>query len=52
LPEKYFTSKKSSSHQFGRHVTSKKLLFVLIWAPLFSNQSMLGAIFAHIFKEF
>jgi len=36
---------KSSSYKFGRH-------FMSILAPLFSNQSMLGAISVHIFKEF
>ena len=41
LLEKYF--KKVSSH---------KKLFVSIRAPLVSNQTMLGAIFAQIFREF
>ena len=49
LPEKYF--KKSSSCQFGRRVIfKKKKLFMSIRAPLFSNQSMFGAIFAQIFR--
>jgi len=41
LPEKYF---KISDLQ--------KKLFILIRAPLFSNQNMLGAIFAQVFREF
>ena len=43
LPEKY-----SASEQ----VTSNKKLFMSIRAPLFLNQSMLGTIFAQIFREF
>jgi len=33
-------------------MTSDKKLFISFWAPFVSNQSMLGAIFAHIFREF
>jgi len=42
LPEKYF--KKVSSPQ--------KKLFMSIRLPLLLNQTMLGAIFAQIFREF
>jgi len=42
LPKKYF--KKSD--------VQKKQLFMSIQAPLFSNQSMLGAIFAQVFRKF
>ena len=34
-----------------KKVTSEKKLFMSFWAPFFSNQSMLGTIFAHIFRE-
>jgi len=34
-----------------KKVTSEKNLFMSFWAPFFSNQSMLGTIFAHIFRE-
>jgi len=33
-------------------VISKEKLFMSIRAPIFSNQSMLGATFAQIFSEF
>ena len=36
----------------SKRVTSKEKLSMSFWAPFFSNQSMLGAIFAHIFREF
>ena len=55
LPEKYFNIsdlQKKNLGQFGRHVIYKKMFFISIRVPLFSNQSMLGAISAQIVKEF
>jgi len=39
------------SPKLARNIVQKKLI-MSIRAPLFSNQSMLGAIFAQIFREF
>jgi len=50
LPEFSQTCPKKNS----KNVTSKQKqkLFMSFWAPFFSNRTMLGAIFAQIFKEF
>jgi len=53
LPEKYFTLCDLKKRFLIRaQCDLQKKLFMSIRAPLFSNQTMLGAIFAQIFSEF